>query len=84
MRINAILEGELLKRIDRAAGEMGKSRSFFIREASERYLAAYEEQKREEERRRKFEAAANVQDELREKGGAWDGVAEIRKAREER
>jgi metal-responsive CopG/Arc/MetJ family transcriptional regulator len=84
MRINAILDDELLKKIDRAAKEMKKSRSFFIREASERYLLEREERKREEERKRKFEAAARLQDALRDKGGAWDGVAEVRKARDER
>jgi metal-responsive CopG/Arc/MetJ family transcriptional regulator len=82
MRINAILDDELLKKIDRTAKEMNKSRSLFIREASERYLREHEDRKREEDRKRKFEAAARVQDALRKKSRHWDGVGEIRKWRE--
>jgi metal-responsive CopG/Arc/MetJ family transcriptional regulator len=82
MRINSILDEELLKKIDRTAKEMKKSRSLFIREASERYLRDYEAKKLEEERKRKFAAAVQVQDKLREKTGEWDGVGEIRKWRE--
>jgi len=83
-RINAILDDDLLNKLDQAAEDMKKSRSFLIREASERYLREYEVKKAEEERIRKFEAAARLQDDLREKGGEWNGVAEIRKARDER
>ena len=83
MRINAILGDELLKKIDQTAKEMKKSRSLFIREATEQYLRDCEAKKLEEERRRKFEAAVRVQDKLREKTGKWDGVGEIRKWREE-
>ena len=82
MRINTILDDELLKKIDRTAKEMKKSRSLFIREATERYLRDYETKKLEEERKRKFAAAVHVQDKLREKTGEWDGVGEIRKWRE--
>jgi metal-responsive CopG/Arc/MetJ family transcriptional regulator len=84
MRINAVLDDDLLKKLDAAAREMKKSRSLMIREASERYLREYEAKKAEEERKRKFEAAARLQDRLRDKGGEWGGVAEIRKGRDER
>jgi len=82
MRVNAILDDELLKKIDQTAKEMKKSRSLLIREATERYIRDYEAKKLEEERQRKFEAAARLQDKLREKAGDWDAVGEIRKWRE--
>jgi metal-responsive CopG/Arc/MetJ family transcriptional regulator len=83
MRINTIVDDDLLNKLDQAAKEMKISRSFLIRAASERYLREYEVKKAEEERKRKFEAAARLQDGLRDKGGEWDGVGEIRKARDE-
>jgi metal-responsive CopG/Arc/MetJ family transcriptional regulator len=82
MRINTVIDKALLEKIDRAACAMSKSRSLFIREATDRYLSEIEAQKAEEERKRKFEAAARRQDDLREKAGEWDGVPEIRKGRE--
>jgi predicted transcriptional regulator len=83
MRINTVLDDDLVVKLDQAAKEMKKNRSFLIREASERYLREYEVRKAEEERKRKFEAAARLQDGLRDQGGEWDGVGEIRKARDE-
>lgn len=82
MRINAVLTDDLVKKIDAVAKEQKKSRSKFIREASERYIAEYKREKEEEMRMKKFASAARIQDRLRKKGGAWDGVAEIRKWRE--
>ena len=82
MRINAVLDDELLGKIDKTAQAMNKSRSLFIREATERYISEIEAQKAEEERKRRMEAAIRLQDKLREKAGEWDGVAEIRKGRE--
>jgi len=84
MRINTILRDELLKKIDETAGEMGKSRSLFIREATERYLAEIESEKEIKAKQKKRTAAVCVQDKLREKGGEWDGTAEIRKWRDKR
>jgi metal-responsive CopG/Arc/MetJ family transcriptional regulator len=81
MRINTVLTDDLIKKIDAAAREQKKSRSKFIREASERYLAEYKREKEEEMRLKKFASAARIQDRLRKKGKAWDGVAEIRKWR---
>lgn len=82
MRINAVLTEDLLKRIDAAASEQKKSRSRFIREATERYIAEHERKKEEEKRREVFARAAGVQDKLRRKAGKWDGAGEIRKWRE--
>lgn len=84
MRINAVLTDDLLKQIDKTAGEMGKSRSLFIREATERYLAEIEFEKEKRARQKKRAAAVHVQDRLREKAGTWDGAAEIRKWRDKR
>jgi len=63
---------------------MGKSRSLFIREATERYLSEIERQKAEAIRRKKIAAAADIQDRLKEMGGAWDGASAIRKWRDKR
>jgi metal-responsive CopG/Arc/MetJ family transcriptional regulator len=81
MRINAVLTDDLIKKIDAVAKEQKKSRSKFIREASERYLTEYKREKEEEMRLKKFASAARIQDRLRKKGRVWDGVAEIRKWR---
>jgi len=82
MRINAVLTDDLLKRIDEAASEQKKSRSRFIREATEKYVAEHERKKEEEKRKEAFARAAKVQDKLRKKAGEWDGAREIRKWRE--
>jgi metal-responsive CopG/Arc/MetJ family transcriptional regulator len=82
MRINAVLTDDLLKRIDEVAGEQKKSRSRFIREAAEKYIAEHEREKEEEKRRAAFVRAAQTQDRLRRKAGKWEGAGEIRKWRE--
>jgi len=82
MRINAMLTADLLKAIDDAAEEQGKSRSQFIREATAKYIAEHEQVKKEERRKQAFARAVEVQDRLRKKSGAWDGGAEVRKWRE--
>jgi predicted transcriptional regulator len=82
MRINAVLTEDLLKRIDEAAGEQKKSRSRFIREATEKYIAEHERKKEEQRRKEAFARGARAQDGLRKKAGKWDGASEIRKWRE--
>ncbi len=82
MRINAVLTEDLLKRIDEAAGEQKKSRSRFIREATERYIVEHERKKEEQRRKEAFARAVQAQDKLRKKAGKWDGAIEIRKWRE--
>ena len=82
MRINAMLTADLLKAIDDAAEEQGKSRSQFIREATARYITEHERVKEEERRTQAFAEAVAAQDRLREKSGSWDGAAEVRKWRE--
>jgi metal-responsive CopG/Arc/MetJ family transcriptional regulator len=82
MRINASLTDDLLKKIDQAASEQNKSRSRFIREATEKYIAEHERKKDEEKRKEAFAQAIRLQDKLRKRGGSWDGAGEIRKWRE--
>ena len=82
MRINASLTADLLKKIDQAASEQNKSRSRFIREAAEKYIAEHERTKEAEKRKEAFAQAIRLQDKLRKKSGKWDGVGEVRKWRE--
>ena len=82
MRINASLTDDLLKKIDEAASEQNKSRSRFIREATEKYIAEHERMKEEEKRKEAFAQAIRLQDKLRKKSGKWDGVGEVRRWRE--
>ena len=82
MRINASLTDDLLKKIDDAASEQNKSRSRFIREAAEKYIAEHERTKEAEKRKKAFAQAVRLQDKLRKRGGNWDGAGEIRKWRE--
>jgi len=82
MRINSVLTEDLLKRIDEAAGEQKKSRSRFIREATEKYISEHERKKEEQRRKEALSRAVEVQDRLRKKSGKWDGAGEIRKWRE--
>ncbi len=82
MRINASLTADLLKKIDQAASEQNKSRSRFIREATEKTIAEHERTKEEEKRKEAFAQAIRLQDKLRKRGGKWGGAGEIRKWRE--
>ena len=82
MRINAVLNDELVQALDAIAQEEKKSRSQLLREGAEKVIAAYERKWEEQRRRAKMEQAMAAQDRLREKSGTWDGVAEIRKWRD--
>ena len=82
MRVNTVLYRELIDKIDAAAREQGLSRSGFIREASERYLTELERKKAEEMKRKKRDRAVKLQDELRAKGGDWNGAGEVRRGRD--
>jgi metal-responsive CopG/Arc/MetJ family transcriptional regulator len=84
MRINALLSDELVKALDVIAQEERKSRSQLLREGAERIIAEYERKREEERRCAQIQHAMAIQDQLREKAGTWDGVAEIRKWRDHR
>lgn len=82
VRINAVLREDIVEGIDQIAKEKGESRSSLLREAAQRLIQEYRQEKAEEARRRKTAQAIQVQDRLRKKAGKWDGVAELRKWRE--
>lgn len=82
MRINAVLNDELIQALDAIAQEEKKSRSQLLREGAEKIIAEYERKREEKRRQVKMQQAMAVQDRLREKSGTWDGVAEIRKWRD--
>jgi metal-responsive CopG/Arc/MetJ family transcriptional regulator len=82
MRINAVLSDELIQALDAIAQEEKKSRSQLLREGAEKVIAEYERKKEEKRRQLEMQEAMIIQDQLREKSGVWDGVAEIRKWRE--
>jgi metal-responsive CopG/Arc/MetJ family transcriptional regulator len=78
MRINAVLNDELVQALDAIAQEEKKSRSQLLREGAEKIIADYERKWEEKRRQVKMQQAMVVQDRLREKSGTWDAVAEIR------
>lgn len=82
MRINAILDEDIVDKIDCIAKEEKKSRSNILREAAEKLINEYQILKEEKLRKERFRSAMKTQDKLREKAGHWDGVSEIRKWRE--
>ncbi len=81
VRVNIVLTRDIIEQLDDVAREEGKNRSEILREAAltriEEHRRLVEEMKRQERVRR----AVETQDRLREKGGDWDGLAEIRKWR---
>lgn len=72
-KINVSLPEELLERIDQAARESHASRSAFLVQAIEHFLAEKYEERRREKRRK---AAAAI-GRFREEFGGWDGTAEV-------
>lgn len=83
VRINAIFSEKIIKKIDMIAKEEKKSRSSLLREAAEKLIDEYQRIKAEQQRKRRLVHSIKTQDKLRKKAGNWDGVAEIRKWREE-
>jgi metal-responsive CopG/Arc/MetJ family transcriptional regulator len=82
MRINAVLNDELVQALDAIAQEEKKSRSQLLREGAEKVIAEYERKWEEQRRRARMQQAMAVQDRLRQKSGTWDAVAELRKWRD--
>lgn len=82
VRINAILSEATIEKIDSIAKEEKKSRSRLLREAAEMLISEYERVRAEKLRKKKLKQAMDVQDQLRKKAGAWNGVSEVRKWRE--
>ena len=82
VRVNVVLTEEILAQIDAIAREERKNRSLLLREAAltriEEHKRAAEERRRQARRRR----ALSVQDRLREKAGAWNAGAQVRRWRD--
>ncbi|MDP2936091.1 MAG: type II toxin-antitoxin system HicB family antitoxin [Dehalococcoidia bacterium] len=78
VKINVSLPEEVLERIDLAARESRATRSAFLVQAAERYLAEQEEERRQRRRREAAERILKLADEL----GPWDGTAEVLKWRD--
>jgi metal-responsive CopG/Arc/MetJ family transcriptional regulator len=69
--IQVVLEGDLLRRVDRAARRLKLNRSALIREALRQHLKQLQLRSREEADRRGYQRDPEDADALR----AWDGVA---------
>jgi metal-responsive CopG/Arc/MetJ family transcriptional regulator len=82
VRINAVLSEDIIEELDNIAREEHKNRSALLREAAETLIAEHHRRREEERRKARLKSAVTIQDRLREKAGAWDGVAEVRKWRE--
>ena len=84
MRINIVIQDDLLAEIDKAATQDNLSRSGLLQEAARAYLAQRHAQREAAERKIKMEKAAVEMDRLAEKFGKWDGVKIIRRFRDSR
>jgi predicted transcriptional regulator len=69
--IQVVLEGDLLRRVDRAARRLKLNRSALIREALRHHLKQLQLRGREEADRRGYQRKPEDTDAL----SAWDGVA---------
>jgi len=69
--IQVVLEGELLRRVDRAARRLKLNRSALIREALRQHLKQRQVRSREEADRRGYQRKPEDADAL----SAWDGAA---------
>jgi len=81
-KINISLNNDFLKKLDEYSGRQDKTRSGFIREAVESYIAGIEMDKKLEERKKKIRQARYFFRELAKKNKDWDGVKEINKYRD--
>lgn len=82
VRINTILSGEIVEKLDNIAKDEKKSRSMLLRKAAERLIEEYQHRLEEKHKIERMKHAIETQDRLRKKSGKWNGVSEIRKWRE--
>ncbi len=82
IRINTVMNEEMIKKLDEIAKAEKKSRSHLLREAAEMFIREYERMREEKLRRERARRAVEVQERLRAKAGGWDGVRVLRKIRE--
>jgi Ribbon-helix-helix protein, copG family. len=83
-KVNISLADEVLEQIDKTREKRKMTRSEFVRRASKLYLEILEEERREKEKRAGIEEAIQIQDEIRQRVGSWDALAELHKWREPR
>ena len=81
VRINTLLSENIIEKLDTITKNEHKSRSMILREAAEKFIEDYHRKNEEVRRKERVKHAINVQDRLREKSGAWNGVSELRKWR---
>ena len=82
VRVNIILDKDILNKVDAEAETEGKSRSGLFQEVLQEHLRVQQKAREEVERRRKREEAYRGIAELAEKLGDWDPVSIIRKFRD--
>ena len=82
VKINITLPEEELREVDAFIQKQGSTRSGLIQQALRFYIEQQEKEEREKEKREEMRKAVLEMNQLREKSGEWDGVAEIRKWRE--
>ena len=77
-KVNVSLSDDVLRDLDKAAGEAHTNRSAFLAQAVKHLIAELEEEKQME---RRLQAAANIR-KIAEELGPWDGTSEILKWRD--
>jgi len=82
IRVNVMLDENILESVDSEAEVEGMSRSSLVEKVLQEHLEAQKRLREEEERRRKMEEACREMDKLAEKLGDWDPVSIIRKFRD--
>ena len=81
-KINVSLADDLLAAVDDLAGQLHRSRSGLVQEATARYVAAVRAEQAEAERRASIEAAIAGMRRLSAKVGSFDSTAKIRADRD--
>lgn len=84
MRVNIVIQDDLLGEIDKVATQDNLSRSGLLQEAAKAYLDRRRREREAAERKMRMEKAAAEMDRLAEKFGKWDGVKIIRHFRDSR
>lgn len=77
-KINVSMPEEILKELDKAAGEASTTRSAFMVQAVQHALQEREEEKKRQKRRQAADKIIKLADEI----GPWNGAAEVLKWRQ--
>jgi metal-responsive CopG/Arc/MetJ family transcriptional regulator len=81
-KINISLNDKFLKKLDLYSCKENKTRSGFVREAVENYIADIEEENKLKEKKKRVQQAKSLFREFARKNKGWDGVSEINKWRD--